>query len=109
MTAPPGREQEPSTKRTWLVRLAIAIVGGIAIGAGVGVATVNKFDPGRADQADSLQLMLDSLARAPKDRRSMRRAADSTDAAERAQRTDDSTSIANDPEAAVVPSVVNIE
>lgn len=111
MTAPTNRKQEPSTKRTWLVRLAVAVVAGIVIGAGAGVVAVNRFDAGRAGQPDSLQLMLDSLAqrRASNDPRSMRRAADSSDAAERAQQSNDSTTLANNPEAAVVPSVLNIE
>ena len=111
MTAPPSRSKESSTQRTWLVRLAIAIGGGLAIGAGAGVITVNRFDPGRAGQTDSLQVMLDSLAqrKASNDPRSVRRAADSTDAALRAQHIADSASLANDPGAAVVPSVLNIE
>ena len=105
----PGRQT--STRRTWLVRLAIAIVAGLGIGAGAGVVTVNRFDPGRAGQPDSLQLMLDSLAqrKASNDPRSLRRAADSTDAEQRAQRLADSTTLANDPDAPVVPAVLNLE
>ena len=43
-----------ATGRTWLIRLAVAGVVGIALGAGVGVAGVNRLDPGRPGQADSL-------------------------------------------------------
>ena len=105
-----GRK-EPTIKRTWLVRLSIAIVAGLMIGAGAGVVAVNRFDPGRAGQPDSLQLMLDSMAqrRASNDPRSQRRAADSSAAAQRAEHIADSTSLANDPNAPVVPSVLNLE
>jgi len=111
MTDPTSGKQQPSVQRTWLTRLGIAVAAGIVIGAGAGVVAVNRFDPGRVGQPDSLQLMLDSMAqrRASNDPRSMRRAADSSDAADRAQASDDSTSLANDPEAAVVPSLLNIE
>jgi serine/threonine-protein kinase len=111
MTASEAGGRKSSPQRTWLVRLAIAIVAGIGIGAAAGVATVNKLDPGRAGQPDSLQLMLDSLAqrKASTDPRSLRRAADSTDAAQRAQRITDSTTLANDPSAPIVPAVLNLE
>jgi hypothetical protein len=98
-------------RRTWLVRRGVAIGAGIAMGAAAGVVVVNRFDPGRAGQSDSLQLMLDSLRQrqASNDPRTLRRAADSTDADQRAQRIDDSTNLANDPNAPVVPSVLNLE
>lgn len=106
-----GPKKKPSARRTWLVRLAIAIVAGLGIGAAAGVATVNKFDPGRAGQPDSLQLMLDSLAqrKASNDPRALRRAADSSDAAQRAQHVADSTNMANDSTAVAVPALLNLE
>lgn len=51
--------------RTWLVRLSVALVLGLAIGAGAGVFTVNKLEPARPGAVDSLQTMLDSIASAP--------------------------------------------
>jgi hypothetical protein len=53
----------PVTTRTWLIRLGVAVLIGLAVGATGGVVTVNKLEPGRAGSVDSLQLMLDSLAR----------------------------------------------
>ena len=52
-----------SLTRVWLIRLGIAVGVGLMIGAGAGVATVNTLEPGHAAQPDSLQLMLDSIAR----------------------------------------------
>ncbi len=99
-----------TTRRRWLVRLTIAIVAGLALGVTGGVAGVHKLEPGRPGQPDSLQMMLDSLRqRAATDPRMLRRAADSTDAAQRARRVADSTALANDPEAPLVPNVVDLE
>ena len=124
MTVPPQGswpEPEPATqqradrqspaRRTWLIRLGVAVGAGIAIGAAAGVVAVNRFDPGRAGQPDSLQLMLDSLAqrRASNDPRAQRRAADSLDAELRAQRMADSSNQANDPSAVAVPALLNLE
>lgn len=106
-----GSARKATTGRTWLVRMAVAIVAGLAIGAAGGVAGVNKLEPGRPGQPDSLQLMLDSLRQraASGDPRTMRRAADSADADQRAQRVADSTALANDPDAPIIPDVVNLE
>lgn len=52
----------PVTMRTWLIRLGVAVLAGLAIGAAGGVVTVNTLEPGRAGSVDSVQLMLDSLA-----------------------------------------------
>lgn len=49
--------------RRWLGRLTIAAVIGASIGAGGGIMTVRKLEPGRPNGVDSLQVMLDSLAR----------------------------------------------
>lgn len=99
------------TGRTWAIRAAIAIGVGFALGIGGGIAGVNRLEPGRPGQPDSLQLMLDSLQRrddadAPM---AQRRAADSLDAAQRAQRIADSVALANDPDAPVVPDVIRME
>lgn len=109
MTSPQRSEKKSSPRRTWLVRISVAIVAGLGIGAAAGVATVNKLDPGRAGQPDSLQVMLDSLAKRSNDPKSLRRAADSLDAANRAQRVADSSALANDPDAPTVPAVLNLE
>jgi hypothetical protein len=52
-----------STLRTWLIRGGIAVLVGLAIGAGTGVFTVNTLEPGRGNGVDSLQVMLDSISR----------------------------------------------
>jgi hypothetical protein len=103
--------RDRGTARTWAIRAAVAIALGFALGIGGGIAGVNRLEPGRPGQPDSLQLMLDSLQRradadAPM---TQRRAADSLDAARRAQRIADSIALANDPDAPVVPDVVTLE
>lgn len=50
--------------RTWGIRLLIAIALGVAFGAVVGVMGVRTLEPGNPGQADSLQLLLDSVANA---------------------------------------------
>jgi hypothetical protein len=57
------KKRAPVTRRTWLIRLGVAVLAGLAIGGAGGVVTVNTLEPGRAGSVDSLQLMLDSLAR----------------------------------------------
>jgi hypothetical protein len=101
----------PGSSRTWAIRAAIAIGVGFALGIGGGIAGVNRLEPGRPGQPDSLQLMLDSLQRRDDANAPMaqRRAADSLDAALRAQRIADSVALANDPDAPVVPDVVRME
>lgn len=49
--------------KTWGTRALIALVAGMSIGAGAGVVTVNKLEPGRGTGVDSLAVMLDSIAR----------------------------------------------
>ncbi len=51
----------PVSLSTWFVRALIAVVAGLAIGAGSGVFAVNTLEPGRPEQSDSLQLALDSV------------------------------------------------
>jgi hypothetical protein len=94
--------------RTWGVRALIAVALGVAIGAATGVMTVNRLEPGRGTGVDSLQVMLDSIARgtipeptAAERAAESRRVADSVAAAERAVET---------PAAVVnVPSLVGLE
>lgn len=107
--AKPARK--PATNRTWLIRGAVAIAAGLVIGATSGVVGVKRFEPGRPGQPDSLQLMLDSLKSLQDagDPLTQRRAADSADADQRAQHRADSTALANDPNAPVVPVVINLE
>ncbi len=95
--------------RTWLVRALLAVVLGASIGAGAGVFGVRKLEPGHPGQADSLQLMLDSLAKAKaSDPREQRRASDSADASRRAKRYADSVALENDSTAPRVPVVVDL-
>ena len=98
------------TLSTWSLRAVVAIAAGLAIGGFVGVTGVRRLEPGHAGQADSLQAMLDSLRRnEAADPRTQRRAADSTDAAQRARRFVDSVALANDASAPIVPAVINME
>jgi hypothetical protein len=75
------------------------------------VVGVRTLEPGRAEQPDSLQLMLDSIAKgAPSktaEARTVRRTADSLDADTRAQREADSIRLAS--QGVVVPDVVGDE
>ena len=47
----------------WLMRGAIAAVAGLVIGGAGGVMTVRTLEPGRANAVDSVQAVLDSIAR----------------------------------------------
>jgi hypothetical protein len=49
--------------RLWGIRALVAAAVGVAIGAGTGVMTVNRLEPGRADSVDSLAVMLDSISK----------------------------------------------
>jgi hypothetical protein len=98
------------TGATWAIRGLVAIVAGLAIGAAGGVAGVRRLEPGHPGQADSLQLMLDSLKRLKADDpREQRRAVDSADAAQRARRFADSLALASDTTAPMVPVVANLD
>ena len=101
-----------ATLKTWLVRATIVIVVGLAIGATGGVVAVRTSEPGRANQPDSLRVMLDSIAKGTpttkdSDARTARRATDSSAAAEREQRFVDSVENAKLP--ATVPDVIGLE
>jgi PASTA domain len=99
------------TGRTWIRRGIFAVVVGASLGAGVGVAGVMRFEPGRSGQSDSLTLMLDSVRdqRAIDDANIQRREAERAAAAAREQQVNDSIALANDPNAPVVPDVVLME
>jgi serine/threonine-protein kinase len=49
--------------RTWLIRGAIAAVAGLVLGGAGGVVAVRTLEPGRANAVDSVQAVLDSIAR----------------------------------------------
>lgn len=49
--------------KLWGIRALIAVVAGVSIGAGTGVMTVSKLEPGRGTGVDSLAVMLDSIAK----------------------------------------------
>ncbi len=49
--------------KMWLVRGAIAAAAGLVIGGAGGVVTVRTLEPGRANAIDSVQAVLDSIAR----------------------------------------------
>lgn len=64
--SPPARDEQqqpPRIWRRWLVRGLVAVLIGLALGAVGGLLIVNTLEPGNPDQADSLQLLLDSVAR----------------------------------------------
>lgn len=92
---------------TWGKRALIAIVAGVSLGAGAGVFTVNRLEPGRGTGVDSLAVMLDSIAtgRIPEPTAAERAA--------EAQRRDDSARAAAPadapPELVAVPSLVDLD
>lgn len=122
-----GTTRRPASLRTWLVRAAITLVIGGAVGAAGGVVGVRTLEPGKPEQPDSLQIMLDSLAKGalPRtDARNAQRAADSLGAQQRIQHVVDSVENARvlasqppapvdspivRPDAVTVPSVVGLE
>ena len=57
--SPAGR----ASARRWITRSVVALIVGASIGAGAGVATVNRLEPGRGTGVDSLAVMLDSIAK----------------------------------------------
>ena len=59
----PRRRTSSGLARLWGLRALIAAAIGVAIGAGAGVMTVNKLEPGRTDSVDSLAVMLDSISK----------------------------------------------
>ncbi|MES2523699.1 MAG: PASTA domain-containing protein [Gemmatimonadota bacterium] len=59
----PVRSKRASEARVWLLRFAIVLGVGLVVGAGGGVIGVNTLEPGRPSEPDSLQVLLDSIAR----------------------------------------------
>ncbi len=57
------RKPMSRTTRTWLIRGTVAAVAGVIIGGAGGVVTVRTLEPGRANAVDSVQAVLDSIAR----------------------------------------------
>lgn len=104
-----GGTANSASGRTWAVRALVAVVLGLGIGGATGVMGVRKLEPGHPGQADSLQLMLDSLQRMKAaDPREQQRALDSADAARRNKRYADSLALANDSTAPRVPVVLEL-
>ncbi|MFN5600144.1 MAG: PASTA domain-containing protein [Gemmatimonas sp.] len=92
---------------TWGKRALIAIVAGVSIGAGAGVFTVHRLEPGRGTGVDSLAAMLDSIAKGRiREPGAAQRAAES-------QRRDDSARAATPEEMPAeriaVPSLVDLD
>jgi hypothetical protein len=100
-----------STPRTWFIRGAVAAAVGLLLGGAGGVVTVRTLEPGRANAVDSVQAVLDSIARgtipeptaAERDRESQRQA----DSASQAEQAADSA--ANEDALLPVPDVVGLE
>ena len=57
------RSLHASLARLWSIRFAVVIAAGLAVGAAAGVVGVNTLEPGRPSEPDSLQLLLDSIAK----------------------------------------------
>ena len=99
------------TTRTWLIRGTVAAVTGVMIGGAGGVVTVRTLEPGRANAVDSVQAVLDSIARgtipeptaADRDQEVQRQA----DSASQAKQSADSA--ANADVLLPVPDVVGLE
>lgn len=62
-TATKKSKSSNTALKTWGKRGLVALVVGASLGAGAGVFTVNKLEPGRGTGVDSLAVMLDSIAR----------------------------------------------
>lgn len=100
------------TTRTWLIRAAVAALAGVIIGGAGGVVTVRKLEPGRPNAVDSVQAVIDSIARGTipeptavqRDVESKRQA----DSASQAQQSADSAAKA-DVLLLPVPDVVGLE
>ena len=105
-----GTTMSKST-RTWLIRGAIAAVAGLVLGGAGGVVTVRTLEPGRANAVDSVQAVLDSIARgtiaeptaAQRDQAAKRQA----DSAAQATKAADSAAV--DDVLLPVPDVVGLE
>lgn len=95
--------------RLWLLRGLIAVVAGVSIGAGGGVFSVHKLEPGRGTGVDSLQVMLDSIAKgripAPTATAEVPVSPPADDTAD----TADSVATPSTQELVLVPSVVDLE
>jgi len=64
---PPGGKRSTSKRasltRLWGIRLGIVLAVGFIAGASAGVVGVNTLEPGRPSEPDSLQVLLDSIAK----------------------------------------------
>jgi hypothetical protein len=52
-----------SLTRLWGIRLGVVLAAGLIAGATAGVVGVNTLEPGRPSEPDSLQVLLDSIAK----------------------------------------------
>ena len=112
MASPGGARILPASLRRWAARAGVAVVVGLVIGAGSGVFAVNALEPGRPEQPDSLQLMLDSATASglpnAKDRITIRRELDSAAQAE-LDRSVDSLAIEAAAGGVAVPELVGMD
>ncbi len=97
--------------RTWLIRGAIAAVAGLILGGAGGVVTVRTLEPGRANAVDSVQAVLDSIARGtiPEPTAAERDVEAKRQADSASQATPVGDSAANDDVLLPVPDVVGLE
>ena len=97
--------------RTWLIRGTIAAVAGLLLGGAGGVATVRTLEPGRANAVDSVQAVLDSIARGtiPEPTAAQREQASKRQADSASQVTPAADSAASEDALLPVPDVVGLE
>ena len=66
-STPPGGKRSNSKRasltRLWGIRLGIVLAAGFIAGATAGVVGVNTLEPGRSAAPDSVQVLLDSIAK----------------------------------------------
>ena len=107
----PRTPRASTSLRTWLVRGAVAAVAGLIIGGAAGVVTVRTLEPGRADAADSVQAVLDSVSRGviPKSTAAERDQAAQRQAESALSASPSEASPVPDDELRPVPNVVGLE
>jgi len=106
-----AKKRSTSTTRTWLIRGAIAAVAGLSIGDAGGVVTVRTLEPGRANAVDSVQAVLDSVARGviPEPTDAEREKASKQQAERDGQASLPTDSAAKDDVLLPVPDVIGLE
>lgn len=102
-----------SVVKRWLLRGTIAAVIGLSIGGAGGVMTVRTLEPGRTNAIDSVQAMLDSMARGtipePTAAEQASESRRQSDSAARAQAAQDSADATAADVLLAVPDIVGLQ